>query len=126
MAKPESKIFDFDLGGYFDFGTPEIKGEFSEAEVDFLGAVLRDRVMVRMLAKRGINIRAVLRYMRSEEEIVGYLESSVSEDVMAEVAKHLDFRVNTALLNEKIEPESAERIIAFRNSRLPVFNLDQS
>ncbi len=126
MAKPESKIFDFDLGGYFDFGAPEIKGEFSEDEVDFLGAVLRDRVMVRMLAKRGINVRAVLRYMLSEEEIVGFLESSVSEDVMAEVAKHLDFRVNTALLNEKIEPESAERILAFRNSRLPAFTLDQS
>ncbi len=126
MEKPESKIFDFDLGGYPDFGATEIRGEFSTDEVEFLGGVLRDRIIVRMLAKRGINIRAALRYMSTEEEIVGFLESSVTEDVMAEVAKHLDFRLARALSEEKIDPISAEKINYFRNRRLPVFTLDQS
>jgi len=126
MAKPESKIFDFDLGGYPDFGVAKIEGIFSHKEVEFLGEVLRDRVMTRMFARRGINIRAALRYMSNEEEIVRFLESSVTEDVMAEVAKHIDYRLARALSEEKIDPVSAEKINWFRNRRFPVFTLDQA
>lgn len=110
-------FFDFNLGGYPDFEIIESSYSFGSSELDFLAGVLGDRVIDQMLRRRGIDIRAVLRYLSSEDEIVAYLESRLLPEVMDEIVKHYDYKLSR--LSDVVGVEvDLDKLRRFRAERL--------
>ncbi len=121
MEKEHKRIgeefFDFNLGGYPDFEVAESGYLFGDSELDFFAGVLKDRVIDQMLKRRGVNIRAVLRYLSNEEEIMTYLGSRVLPEVIEEIAKHYDYKISRLPIAENGGVD-LDKLRRFRAERL--------